>query len=205
MKRKTKREKKGKEEFNFHDEYRKSWAYVRESRNYIYVIVGVFLLFIIIGSLFPVPEVIYNQIVAFIRDILEKTKDMSPMQLIGFIISNNMTSTFLGLFFGIILGIFPLVIAIVNGYLLGFVALISVESGGILTLWKLFPHGIFELPAVFISLGLGMRLGTFIFEKHKIRTFKNYLFNSARVFLLIVIPLLIIAGVIEGSLMILLN
>jgi len=69
-----------------------------------------------------------------------------------------------------------------------------------LTLWKLFPHGIFELPAVFISLALGMKLGTFIFQKKKMNSFKDYLWNSFRIFIFVVIPLLVIAAFIEGYL-----
>ena len=34
-------------------------------------------------------------------------------------------------------------------------------------LFRLLPHGIFELPAIFISLGLGLRFGMFIFQKEK--------------------------------------
>ncbi len=205
MKRKQRNRKKGKEEFNFANEYKKSWEYIKESRNYIYIIAGIFFLFVFIGSLFPVPAVLYNIIIDFVREIIEKTKDMSQIQLIGFIISNNVTSTFLGVLLGLIFGIFPILSAIANGYMLGFIGLMSVENGGILTLWRLFPHGIFEIPAVFISLGLGMKLGMFIFQKDKLKSFKNYLVNSFRVFLLIIIPLLIIAGIIEGTLMILLK
>ena len=67
--------------------------------------------------------------------------------------------------FGVLLGIFPLMSVIANGYLLGFVVAASVRSQGILILWRLFPHGIFEIPALFLSLGLGLKMGTFIFQK----------------------------------------
>ena len=88
----------------------------------------------------------------------------------------------------------------INGYVLGFVAYLVVNSDGILVLWRLFPHGIFELPAIFISLGLGLKVGTFIFQKKKFESLKKYSLNSLRVFLFIVLPLLIIASIIEGSL-----
>ena len=74
----------------------------------------------------------------------------------------------------------------------------AVSLEGILTLWKLFPHGIFEIPAVIISLGLGLRLGiTLMFKTKK---FKKESFSSLLVFLLVVTPLLIIAAIIEGFL-----
>jgi len=47
---------------------------------------------------------------------------------------------------------------------------------------------------------MGLKFGTFIFQKKRMKSFKNYFWNGLRVFLLVVIPLLIIAAVIEGSL-----
>ena len=84
---------------------------------------------------------------------------------------------------GVIFGVFPILGAIGNGYLLGFVAVNAVKVDGVISLWRIFPHGIFELPAVFISLGLGLRLGSFIFQKKKAEAFKEYLWDSLRVFL----------------------
>jgi len=104
------------------------------------------------------------------------------------------------MFLGMFLGIAPVLFSLFNGYLLGFVALMAVNEQGFLSLWRIFPHGIFELPAVFISLGLGMKLGSFIFQRNKAESFKDFLWNSLRVFLLIVLPLLIIAAIIEGTL-----
>jgi stage II sporulation protein M len=103
----------------------------------------------------------------------------------------------LALIFGIVFGLFPLGTAIVNGYVAGFVANMSVAKKGIFVLWRLFPHGIFELPAVLISIGLGMRLGTILFRK---ASFKEEIIESARFFILIIVPLLIVAAVIEGIL-----
>ena len=99
-----------------------------------------------------------------------------------------------------IFGIFPFFIAIYNGYVLGYVLKLVVGKIGFLEIWKLFPHGIFELPAVFISLGLGIKLGASLFAKNSDKEFLRRLKNSARVFFFIVLPLLVIAAVIEGSL-----
>ncbi len=195
--------KKRKQGFNLGEEYRKIWKYVRESGKFIWIIIGIFFVFFLVGFLVPVPESIYNQLMEFIKNLLEKTENMSQLDIVSFIIFNNIQSTFFGITLGVLFGIFPVLSAITNGYILGFVSELSVESGGFSTLWKLFPHGIFELPAVFISLGIGVKLGTFIFQKDKLKALKDYSINSLKVFLLIVIPLLIIAGIIEGTLIIL--
>lgn len=189
--------------FNLIHEYKECLRYLQESKKFVYTIIGIFLLFLLIGFFIPAPEYIYNQIIKFIQEILAQTEGMTQFEMITFIISNNLRSTFFGIIFGFILGVFPLVSALANGYLLGFVSAATVNSGGFLTLGKLFLYGIFELPAVFISLGLGLKLGTFIFQKKKLAFFRNNLINSLKVFLLIVIPLLLIAGIIEGTLIVL--
>jgi len=196
------RKKRIKKRFNLLEEYKKCWSYIRESKRYIYVIIGIFLFFILLGLFIPVPSAVYGKIIDYIKGILEQTKGMSLGQIIFFIIVNNLQSTFLGIFLGAVIGIFPVINTVLNGYILGVVSSMSINESGILSLWRLFPHGIFELPAVLISLGLGLKFGTFIFKKDRFGSFKNYLINSLRIFLLVVIPLLIIAGIIEGSLIV---
>ena len=201
----TKKPKKHKKEFNLLEEYKQSWKYIKESKKFIYITIGIFFFFVLFAYFIPAPKFLFDKIMVFIEELINQTKGMSQLDLIKFIISNNVKSTFIVIFSGIILGIFSIISAIANGYLLGFVALLSVKAGGVLTLWKILPHGIFEMPAVFISLGLGLKMGTFIFQKKKLKSFIHYLTNSLKVFLLIIIPLLIVAGIIEGTLMILIR
>ena len=191
---------KNKKNFNFIEEYKKSWNFIRESKNFIYSVIGIFFIFSLIGFFITTPTIIAEQILKFIEELLLKTKDMSQFELTKFIFFNNVQSSFFGIVFGIFLGIFPLIAVVTNGYVLGFVASLVVDSEGILALWRLFPHGIFELPAIFISLGLGLKIGTFIFQREKFESLKKYYLNSLRVFLFIVLPLLIIAAIIEGGL-----
>jgi stage II sporulation protein M len=178
--------------------YKASWKYIKDSRDFIYSTILVFAIFAAVGFFFPF---FFNeQILDFIKEILEKTEGMSQGELIWFIFSNNIQSSFFGMILGFFLGIFSVLIAVANGYVLGFVSELVVTEAGYLALWRLLPHGIFELTAIFISLGLGIRFGTFIFQKKKGEAFKNYLWESLRVFIFIVVPLLVIAAIIEGSL-----
>jgi len=202
---KRKSAKRGKKEFSISQWYKESWEYIKDSKRFIYVIAGIFFLFFLIGFFIPAPESIYNGIMDFIKNLLQTTQDMSQIDMIGFIIYNNIQSTFLAIVFGVVFGIFPLMDAVANGYMLGFVSSLSVTNSGWVSLLKILPHGIFELPAVFIALGLGLRTGMFIFRKKKLEAFKEYAINSLKVFFLIVVPLLIIAGIIEGTLILLLQ
>jgi stage II sporulation protein M len=179
------------------DNYQQSFNYLKDSKPYIYSVIIIFLIFVLIGFFLPPPPAILNTILEFIQDLLEQTQDMGAFELIWFIFSNNIKVSLLGILLGILFGAIPIALSITNGYLLGFVSSIAVMNEGTWSLWKIFPHGIFELPAVFISLGLGLRLGLFLFFEKK-KSFKTNLLNVLRIFLLIVIPLLIIAAFIEG-------
>lgn len=208
MKKKVKKISKN-EEFSLAGEYSSAWNFIKESREFIYIVILGFAIFLVIGFFFEdVVQVIFHSflgidlrqsVLSFIEKLVHQTEGMGQGQLIGFIFFNNLQSSFMGMIFGAVLGIFTIFSIITNGYLLGFVASLSVESAGIFVLWRILPHGIFELPALFIALGLGLRLGTFVFREEK-KSFGQNLIDSLKVFLLIVVPLLIIAAFIEGSL-----
>ena len=186
-------------DFNLREEYVRSWKYLKESKKFIYLAIGIFVVFFFVGLFLYPPDIILNYILDFISQLLEKTQSMSFSQLTSFIFFNNLKSSFFGIIFGVVLGIFPVLALIANGYILGFVSSLTVVEEGIFSLWRILPHGIFELPAIFISFGLGLKFGSFIFSKNKPKAFNDFLINSFRVFLLIVIPLLIVAAIIEGS------
>jgi stage II sporulation protein M len=210
LKKVSKKREKTKKKFTLLGEYGNALSFIRESRDFIYIAILLFLIFCVIGFFFQdlinaffasFFDVDLNKVILdYIQQILEETEGMGHGQLVGYIFFRNLQSSLLGLLLGIILGIFPIVALLANGYLLGFVALISVKAHGIQVLWRLFPHGIFELPAIFISLGLGIRLGFSIFSSDKKKSFKKSFLGALRVFLLIVFPLLIIAAIIEATL-----
>ncbi|HJX50295.1 MAG TPA: stage II sporulation protein M, partial [Candidatus Nanoarchaeia archaeon] len=67
-------------------------------------------------------------------------------------------------------------------------------------LLRLLPHGIFEFPAIILALATGIRLGLFWFSDNKKKEFVKRVEGSLRVFLFVILPLLIIAAIIEGFL-----
>lgn len=190
---------------NLIKKYKKSFRYIKESKNYIYLIIILFILSSLIGFFIQTPSLLETKILEFIEEILTKTQEMNQLELILFIFLNNLQSTFIGILSGIFFGIIPLISSLSNGYLIGFVGEKTVNLEGIISLWRLLPHGIFELPAIFISLGLGLKIGCFIFNKNKKEYIKENIKKSLKVFFLIIIPLLVIAAIIEGSLIYLLS
>lgn len=157
-------------------------------------------------SFYQPPEVI-EMIKSFLQELLEKTQDLNAWQMIIFILNNNLKSSFFSMLLGFFLGIFPVLSAFTNGYVLGFVAEKSAILGGPGILLRLLPHGIFEFPAIILSLALGTKFGMFIFAEHgkRKKEFLRRLEQSLRVFLFVVLPLLIVAAIVEGILIVMLG
>lgn len=200
-----KKEKFGLNEF-ISSNYKASLKYLKDTKNYIWFATILFFCLALIGGLFPI--FFQQQIFDLIRELLEQTEGLDVWNMIRFIFINNLKSSFFAIFCGVLFGIVPFAVSVANGYVLGFVASKTIASEGTLVLWRLLPHGIFELPAVLISIGMGLRLGMFLFaykEKDKLREFGKWLTDSLRVFIFIVIPLLALAAIIEGSLIIFLR
>ena len=82
------------------------------------------------------------------------------------------------------------------------IALISMSFNvhSIFILWRLLPHGIFELPAVIISIGIGIKIGLDIWKKDAKQRLKRNFKEAIRLFIFVILPLLLIAGIIEGVL-----
>ncbi len=144
-------------------------SYEKKSAKEIKAIIILFVLSIIIGALFSDNLAYIDNI---LKDIISKTEGLTGPQLIFFIFSNNVWVSFIGLILGMFMGIFPIIAITSNGIVLGYVLNKIIAVVGPYELWKLLPHGIFELPAIFIALGMGLRLG--------IDTTKNYILRNKK-------------------------
>ncbi len=150
--------------------YFKSWKFIKSIKNYILVVCCLFAFSIIFGLLFP--GLFEQQILNIIRDIMLKSLNLKGFDLVGFIFMNNLQTSVIGVVSGIFFGIFPVILILVNGYVIGYVINRTILIAGPGVLWRLLPHGIFELPAVIISLGIGLKLGMFFrYAKYKTRAF----------------------------------
>jgi len=186
-----------------YNNFQQSLAYLPKLKKYFIFSLVLFLLISLFGFLFP--YFFEEEIIRLIEELIMQTQGMDFLELTNFIMFNNMKSSFFALILGIFLGFVPIGVIVVNAYVLGFVANKTVAIEGPLIMWRLLPHGIFEIPAVLLSTALGMKLGFFIFTykgPNKLKEFKTWLLNSLKVFFLIIIPLLVIAGIIEGILII---
>jgi stage II sporulation protein M len=193
--------KKRKNEWMFRQYVDDSFKYIAESRNYIYFVMLIFLVFLFLGFVFiPKNPELSNLVNQTLKNIVLRTAGLSGVNLILFIFINNLAVSFFCMFSGVVFGIYPVLVSVVNGSVLGYVFSKVLDVAGPLNLLAILPHGIFELPAVFISFGLGVKLGTFFISKNPKNEFVRRLVGSIKVFFFVIMPLLILAAIIEGLL-----
>lgn len=180
--------------------YKSNLEYIFQCRNFIFIAWGIFLFFFLLGLFVPTPEFIEKEIFDLLKELSEKLSGIYGIPLIFYIFFNNLFASLFGLVLGIFLGIFSVTSSITNGYVLGFVSSLSVSAGGISSLWKLLPHGIFELPAIFISFGLGLSLGfPFVYRYFKYYSHKKE--NLAIIFgILFLLPAIVITALVDKKL-----
>jgi uncharacterized membrane protein SpoIIM required for sporulation len=117
------------------------------------------------------------------------------------ILTNNLTVAFTTFALGVTAGIGTVWMLVLNGLLLGVVSGACWQSGMSLAFWSFVaPHGVLELPAIFIAGGAGLILGQAIL-------FPGWLTRRAALvraggqaarLVLGTIPLLVVAGIIEA-------
>ncbi len=99
---------------------------------------------------------------------------------------------------GPLLGILPILVSIMNGLILGSALTYIGEAHRMTAVLLLFPHGIFELPALFTACGIGLWQGISVFQKN-VPPLRERRAKSLRILFFIVLPLLLVAAVIEGT------
>src|SRR3989338_8715717 len=91
--------------------------YIKEIRKNILTVILIFLFSAVIGFVLA-PQLGF--LGDFIKQLVAETEDLNALQLIVFILQNNLQSAFFGMIFGILFGVFPVINAFVNGVLLGY-------------------------------------------------------------------------------------
>jgi stage II sporulation protein M len=123
-------------------------------------------------------------------------------KLAGAIFFNNAVKTLLAIVLGIVLGIVPTIFLLANGIALGVAwSVSSATRGPWISLLSLLPHGVLELPAVFLGTSIGLSIGY-----HGVRRLAgNFEIHSGaemvqglRYFFTVIIPLLIAAALVEA-------
>ena len=114
---------------------------------------------------------------------------------------NNLSVCFGAIAGGITAGLYTIFIMAYNGLSIGAIATLVGKNGLAYPFWAfVFPHGSLELPAIFLSGGAGLLIGKAMIFPGQYRRLDAIKANSIKAAQLLfgIIPMLIIAGTIEG-------
>ncbi|RJQ65510.1 MAG: stage II sporulation protein M [Desulfobacteraceae bacterium] len=173
--------------------FKEAIPHAEEARLHILAAIAFFLAGVLIGFLRPDH---FPGSFRYLSDLAAYLRESSALAVILFLFLKNSLASFIVLWAGTLLGIIPLMAAAQNGYLMG--AVLSWQESPFISFLNLLPHGIFELPAFFLACGIGIWRGLWIFRKNKAEPYRERAKKGYLIFYRLVLPLLIIAAVIEG-------
>ncbi|KKG18722.1 hypothetical protein EO98_06710 [Methanosarcina sp. 2.H.T.1A.6] len=127
--------------------------------------------------------------------------DKPPIVIMLGIFLNNAFVSLLFLVLGLVFGVLPVMFIAFNGYIVGVISnLVAQEKGLLFIFLALLPHGIVELPMVFISAGIGVRLGHQVFSAliGRPTEIKKEFKEGIRFYFHWIMPLLFLAAVVEA-------
>jgi uncharacterized membrane protein SpoIIM required for sporulation len=130
----------------------------------------------------------------------ESVVSIAPMAS-SYIMTNNLTVSFVTFASGIVFGVGTFFYLYVNGMMLGVIGAACHQYGMSLALWSFVaPHGALELPAILIAGGAGFRLGYAMLFPGPLRWKDSVAQGGLEASRLIAgtIPMLVVAGILEG-------
>jgi uncharacterized membrane protein SpoIIM required for sporulation len=117
------------------------------------------------------------------------------------IMTNNISVCFISFVYGITGGLMTIYMMVFNGVLMGVIGAACWLNGMSLSLWSFVaPHGVLELPAIFISGAAGLRIGQGLLFPGMLSRRDSLGRAGAEAIRLVLgmVPVLIVAGTIEG-------
>jgi len=123
-------------------------------------------------------------------------------RLAAAIFLNNTIKTLLAILLGTLFGLLPAFFLVVNGAALGAVLSMSTRSRGLwVSLLSVVPHGVIELPAVFLGTAIGIMMGMMIMRKLTAKSdakIGGELGHAMKFFVTLIVPLLFVAALVEA-------
>lgn len=127
-------------------------------------------------------------------------QNLPPFAIFLFVLFNNAIKIFFSIILGLLFGIFPLYFLYTNGFLLGIVsAYVLAKSSPLVLIAGILPHGILELTGVVIGCTYGVWLGVGFIRLFKYKEpIGSKLRKSIQVYVKIILPILLVAALIEA-------
>lgn len=175
--------------------------YTYKLRWYVLTVVMVFAIFTAIGYTIAVTSPSFtDQTISGFKEEVGPLKETSALQLMLGIFENNVIKCFMVVVLGLALGIAPLLFMVANGIVIGIVVGATLAKAGILyVMVGILPHGIIEMPMVFLSAAIGLKLGFDVIRALVLK--RVHLWKDIRegllIFIFWVAPLLFVAAFME--------
>ena len=178
---------------------------ISKELRYIKISVAIFFLFSTL-SFFAYsddPEY-FNILIKEFAAKFEFARDFNALQTFLMIFFNNSLIAYFIILLGFFFSLVPIFVLVSNASILGIVLAVAVNQiGWGPSLLALLPHGIIELPALFLASAYGIFLGNkftkFIFRKEK---FMPSFVHANKVYLKVILPLFFLAAIIETILIV---
>lgn len=196
-------------------EYQRAWAFLRRLLRPVLLLLALFLVvaiathFILAAQYRDDPDSMQRQIAQLAamidsKDLVDESGRLSALGLFF----NNFVATGMSVVAGVVPFIFvPLAALALNASIVGMISAIMAASGqgGLYELAvSVAPHGVFEIPALLIGAAMGCTLcvdiSARILYKRREMSFLALLSEVARLSVLVVVPLLAVAAMLEAYL-----
>lgn len=185
-------------------------AIVQQSRGYIAIATGIFAIAALVAWWYAWQDPVFMSMLVP-QHLIEQVRDrhelwmgsivgIEPLASSGITI-NNLKVSFAAVAGGITAGAYTIFILVNNGLHIGAIATLVGQNNLAYPFWAfVFPHGSLELPAIFLAGGAGLLIGRALLFPGKYRRMDALKFYGSQAAKLVfgIIPMLIIAGAIEG-------
>ena len=144
-----------------------------------------------------------STLIEIISETFGPIMEMSTPQIALYIFFHNTLLCSAAALLGVALGVVPMLFAASNGALLGMLAAVVEDKFGWTPLVVgILPHGVFEIPAMILSVAVGMKLGqetlNAALRRGDGRRLAAEIANGLRFLAGVVVPLLVAAAAVEA-------
>lgn len=169
-------------------------------RKYYLLATVIFLFAVVLGLIFGQNSTAFSNTIGENAPFINYLGQLPLFMLFLAIFFNNAIKSFFVIVLGTFFGIVPIYFTYVNGTILGIVfAYAGMHSKLPVAFAGILPHGVFELPALIISIAYGLWLGAAFLRRLRYKESFWPPFRSAlQAYYRIVLPLLLIAALIEA-------
>jgi stage II sporulation protein M len=177
-------------------------AYWHRLRPYLMTSLAMFALGLVIGLVivYRIPG-LADHFANTLGEFVKMFSAMPRWKLAAAIFVNNSLKTLMAILLGTALGIVPGIFLLANGVALGVALSLSLQARGLwLSVFSILPHGVLELPAVFLGTSIGLMLGTQALMQligRSTAPLRVEIVHGFKFYCTVIVPLLILAALVE--------